>query len=461
MTSDQKAAKLLLYYQSHPVEAIEQLFGVQLDAQQIELVTKAHKTDARVAVKSCQGAGKTATLVWLSLYYLLTLEDCRILIASPSAQQLHRVFHSELLKWQSKMAAPFKDFFEIMKETFYIKGKPYQMASLVTASVANQENLAGGHSKSYVVMVDEASGLEEKSFDTLLGTLGSSDNAKFILTSNPVRNAGRFYEIFARENERWDRLTFNAFDSAQCKGSWIKDIEAMYGKDDDNYKIRVLGDFGVMGQAQFFKADVVELAQRNTLEFSQYHNFAKVIGCDVARYGDDSTVLVLRQGPKLLDIREFKNLSTMEVAAKVVAMQNEHMAAQIYVDSIGVGAGVYDRLEELHLPVSEVIVSQKPTDPRRYANLRSQLYGNTNEWLENGADIPLSSELSSQLNGTVYTHNTKMQIQLMSKKDIKKSGLPSPDIVDALALTFADGAYGFQSAKTKPRKIVKRSYCYA
>ncbi len=447
-----KIAELLMVYKDNPVLAIESLFGVTVDSQQTDLILAACEPNARCSVKSAQGCGKTATLVWLSIYFLLTLEDCRVLITSPSAQQLSRVFHSELQKWHYKMPEPFKSFLDIKKETFNIVGKDYQMASLVTGSPTNQESLQGGHSLNYVILADEASGLEELVFDTLLGTLGAGEG-KFIMTSNPVRNSGRFYEIFSRENPRWTRLTFDAITSTQCQQPWIDDMKEMYGEDDDNYQIRVLGNFGRMGENQFFRSNLIEEATKNELDFTSYHNFPVVAGVDVARYGQDSTVLVLRQGPKLLEIKEYRGLSTMEVAAKVVEFYNRYHPSSIFIDGIGIGAGVVDRCEELNLPVVDVVVSSKSSDPRKYANLRSQLYGRLGEWLENGADIPYNKELSSQLNSTSYTYNGKMQIQLMTKKDIKSSGLPSPDIVDSISLTMAGGTYGFVSATAQPRQV--------
>jgi len=453
-----KLVTLLAHYKSHPIEAIEQLFSVTLDSQQRALVTCATKQHARVAVKSSQGAGKTATLVWLSMYFLLTDEDCRILVTAPSSQLLSRVFHSEFLKWHSKMPKIFQDFFEILKESVYIKGRPYQVLNMVTGSPSNLTSLQGGHSLSYTVIADEANGITEKVFDTLLGTLGSSSTSRFLMTANPVLNHGRFYEIFAKENKRWDRLTFNALDSAQSSDAWIQDMAEQYGEDSDNYKIRVLGTFGRFGENQFFDSDYIEEAVRNNLDIATYNEYPIVAGLDIARDGADSTVFVARQGPKLLDITEYNGLSTMEVAAKAVDYVAAWHPVSIMVDAIGVGAGTYDRMVELGLPAREVIVSQKPSNPKMYGNLRAQIYGEMRDWLYNGADIIDDSELLSQLNSTAYTYNQKMQIMLLSKREIKRMGLPSPDITDSIALTFAPLVYGYIGSNIKPRNInrVKR-----
>jgi len=450
----EKLASLLAYYKENPIEAIEALFSVTLDEQQRSFVRAACSPHSRVACKSSQGAGKTATLVWLSMYYLLTDDDCRILISAPSSQLLSRVFHSEFLKWHSRLPQVFQDFFEILKESVYIKGRPYQMLNMVTGSPSNLASLQGGHSRSYTVILDEANGIQsDEIFNTLLGTLGASPVTRFLMTANPVHNRGFFYEIFAKENPRWTRLTFNAIDSTQSSDSWIQEMKDQYGEDDDNYKVRVLGLFGRFGENQFFDSDSINEAVSNQLSEGSYSQYPIIAGLDIARYGQDSTVFTARQGPKLLDITEYKGLSTMEVAGKAVDYYHKWHPVSLMVDTIGVGAGSYDRMIELGLPAKEVIVSNRPSDPKMYGNLRAQIYGEMREWLYNGADVIDHPELLSQLNATAYTYNNKMQIMLLSKKDIKRMGLPSPDITDSIALTFAPMVYGFIGNNIKPRQV--------
>jgi len=135
-----------------------------------------------------------------------------------------------------------------------------------------------------------------------------------------------------------------------------------------------------------------------------------------------------------------------------------HSPSKIFVDSIGVGAGTYDRCKQLKLPVAEVIVSNKSSEPNVYCNLRAQVWGKMRDWLNNGADIPTysrdrDSNLASQLTNMQFFYNSKMQLQLMSKKDLKKLGYESPDIADSLSLTFADAVYEGKSRHFTKRPI--------
>jgi len=462
MSLTTKTATLLNIWRKDPLLAMKQLYGVTPDDQQAAFILKAVKQGCRIAVKSAQGAGKTSTLVWLSFYFLLTLDDCRILITSPSANQLHRVFHAEALKWHDKMPTIFKEFFEITQSRISIKGKAFQKADLVTASAENQENLAGGHSENYIILADEASAIEEPVFDVLQGTLGTGGGGRFIMTANPVRNSGRFYEIFSMQKKIWQTLTFDAFNSGQINSSWIEEMADFYGVDSDRYKVRVLAQFPRVSEEQFIPTDLVEAAMRRVLTPSMYNGYPKYCGVDVARFGSDSTVFTIRQGPMVLDIAKYDGLDTTEVSAYLMDYYHKHKPEKIFIDAIGIGAGVFDQSKHMGLPVVEVVVSTKSSDPKMYFNLRSQLWGELRDWLNNGASLPDDDrKIKAQLCGMTYGFNNRFQIQLANKKDMKKMGLESPDIPDSLSLTFAANTFAYSPAAMGARKVVPSRYLWA
>ncbi len=466
--SQKQIQELQKIWQKNPLLGIKQLFQVEPTEQQKGLILDAWHPQARSACASCQGAGKTATLVWLTFLFLLTQPDCRVLITSPSYQQLTRVFHAEACKWHAKMPEDFKDFFEITKENIKIKSRPHIFASLVTASAENEESLQGGHSESYVVLADEASGIDEKVFDLLLGTLSTGKGGRFVMTSNPLRSAGRFAECFSKESMqkehggKWTTMHFSAYDSPNINKDWIEEMKSTYGEDSDIFRVRVLGQFPRASNSQFFPTDLISSAIKNRVDEMYFGRFPRISGADIARFGDDSTVFVTRQGPKLLDITEYRGLDTMEVAGKLVEYRNLQRAQVVAIDAIGIGAGVYDRCRQLGLPTIPVVVSNKSTEPQQYLNLRSQLYGHTKQWLENGAQLPMNEDMRQQFLSMQYGYNPKMQVQLMAKKDIKKLGLPSPDIVDAIALTFVQECLNTQgSFNQKPRRIIAPQVLWA
>lgn len=458
-----KLAKLLLYYSDKPILFAKQVCNMQLTKQQEALITVAARYESRVACKSATGTGKTTTLAILIFHQLCTQPDCKIIATSPSAGQLERGLRSELEKIHNLMEPDFKDLFELMSDVIYVKGKKKtQFCSLVTGSASNKESLAGVHADKVLIVVDEASAISEEIYDTLVGNLTTAGSS-LVQTSNPVRSSGPFYNLWANpENMKiWTLLTFTAFDAPRVADSWIELVKAEYGDDSDFYRMRVLGEFPKASSESFIRTADAEEAIKHISLPGEYKHFPKVMGVDVARFGDDATVFVLRQGPKILDIEKIRGLDTMEVSARVVEYYHLHQPSTIYIDAIGIGAGVFDRCKELKLPVVDVIVSSKPNDPKRYSNLRSELWGLMREWLKNGADIPNDLELKNQLISMQYGYNSKMQIQLMSKRDLKKKlGLESPDIPDAISLTMAASTFTYSPRRAGIRKVVKSKFLW-
>ena len=455
-----KLVALQLYYKDHPVEFVRHMFKVEPTQQQIDLLISATQPHARVAVKSATSTGKTTTLAWLTFLFLLCFPDCKGLVTAPTASQLERVFRSELNKWHGLMDRTFYNMFEIMSDRIFIKGKKEtQFFSWLTGSVENKESFAGLHAQKVVLFVDEASALPTAIFDTLYGTLSSGDTS-FVLVSNPVRAEGAFYNLFQipEEENKWKCLTFTSFDSPNVDKSWIEEMRAYYGEDHDFWKMRVLGEFPIVSEAQFIPLNYVEAAIKNILAPSQYQNFPRVLGVDIARFGNDSSVVVDRQGPKVHKVLSFSGLDTIQFAEQVLNYYNtqKKQFSCLAIDGIGVGAGVVDQLKRFSLPIMDVNVGTKSTDIKTYANLRAQLWGEMKDWLQI-ADIPNDSELRDQLISINYAFNSKMQILLESKKDMKRRGLQSPDKADALSLTFAPQVFDFTSHKKRPRQVVKQA----
>ena len=463
LTPTDKLVKLQLYYRDHPVEFIRQVFHAEPTDQQIDLINLAVKGNSRVAVKSCTSSGKTTTLAWLTFYFLLCYPNCRGLVTAPTASQLFRVFRSELVLWHNRMEPIIADLFEIMAEKIFVKGrKDTQYCSWVTGSPENKESFAGLHAAKVFIFVDEASALPSAIFDTLYGTLSSGDTS-FVLVSNPVRAEGAFYNLFQipEDQSKWDRLTFTSFGSPNVDLEWIEEMRTYYGEDHDFWKMRVLGEFPLMSETQFISVDLVETALQNTRMFSDYCNYPRILGCDVARFGSDSSVIIDRQGPKVFPALSFKGLDTVEFAEKILAYynSNKRVHQQVCIDGNGLGAGVVDTLRRFDIPILDINSGNKAVDFKTYGNLRAQLWGEMRDWLHM-ADLPNDSDLRDELLAINYAFNNKMQVILEAKKDMKRRGKPSPDIADALALTFAANLFSYTQKKKKPRQIINSRYLW-
>lgn len=465
MKSDQEKLDYLVgIYKDNPVLFVKSVIGFDLTEQQTKLIEAAHKMDARVACKSATGTGKTTTLACLILHQLITQPSCKILATAPSSGQLKRGLRSELELLHGRMQPLFKNQYELQQDVVYLTGKKgTQFCSLVSADTSNQESLAGFHAKKVLVLMDEASAIEQEKYDTLVGNL-TTKGSSLIQISNPVRSDGPFRNLWAKpENQKlWELITLDAFHSPLISKEWIDMIRAEYGEDSDFWRMRVLGEFPTTSEDTFFNTEDVYAAANRKLKITEYVNYPKVVGVDVARFGSDKTVFLLRQGPKVLDIQKFDGLDTTEVGQELAAYYHIHKPEMIYVDGTGVGSGVVDRCKALGLPYVDVVVGGKSSDPLTYANLRAQLYGSMKDWIRNDGDIPDDEDMVNEFCSMRYAFTKKGQIQLMSKKEIKgKLGLPSPDIIDALSMTFSDAVFERGRVKYIKKRIIKRSnYCW-
>ncbi|WP_447593542.1 hypothetical protein [Aquipseudomonas campi] len=169
---------------------------------------------------------------------------------------------------------------------------------------------------------------------------------------------------------------------------------------------------------------------------------AHVVGVDPARFGDDSTAIIHRQGRKAWGLKKVDKFDTMEVVGIIVRMlEDDRTIRMVFVDIGGLGAGIYDRLVELGYGdrVTAVNFGSKATDERKYFNKRSEMWGEMAEWVADmiTPSVPDDDKLHADLTAPGYSHSSNGQIKLDSKEKIKKELGKSPDAGDALALTFA------------------------
>ena len=201
------------------------------------------------------------------------------------------------------------------------------------------------------------------------------------------------------------------------------------------YRSRVLGEFPALGADSLISLDHVEAAMRKARERD---GSGTVMSVDVARFGDDQTVLALSDGGAVLDMVSYYGLDTMEVAGRVVVKYNEWSPTMgIFVDDVGVGAGVLDRLRELKLPASGTNVGRAARDKKTFLNLRAEGYWNLRELLAKGlVALPPDDDLAAQLVSVKYGYNSRGLLQIESKDDARGRGLPSPDRADAVMLGY-------------------------
>ena len=217
------------------------------------------------------------------------------------------------------------------------------------------------------------------------------------------------------------------------------------------YPANVNEAFQASGEDVFISPDIV-LEARNRANVGYG---AKVLGVDPSGEGKDRTVFVWRHGDKLVEYDTESRSDLMEIVGTVI--KHIHDVDAVFIDAIGIGAGIVSRLKELGFgsKVFAVKGSNKPDSEDEYYNKRAECWGRMRDWLVSGASIPNSDDLHADLTMLLWKYDSNGRIRLESKEDLRKRGVPSPDIADALAYTFA---YPVRDEKFSEVKVVKTDY---
>jgi hypothetical protein len=416
----------------------------------------------RIARTSGHGIGKSALVAWIILWAISTFEDTKGVVTANTENQLKTKTWAELSKWHRLFIA--RELFEMAATALYSKDPLHERTwriDMVPWSERNTEAFAGLHNsnKRILIVFDEASAIPDVIWEVTEGAL-TDKNTQIIwcVFGNPTRNKGRFRECFTggKFARRWNHL---AIDSRTVPGTnltqfneWVED----YGLDSDFVRVRVRGIFPRADAISFIGWELAQAAIDRALPAypdGTYNPAPVVIGVDVGRFGDDPTVIYPRQG---LDARSrepviLRGMDLMHQASRIVEVVNLYHASAVMVDGGGVGGGLVDRLRQLRVPVWEVDFGSSPDGTNvdsmtRYFNKRAEIWGAVKDWLSRGCipndlrgyDITLQDELT----GPTFSYaGDDMEIQLERKKDMRRRGVPSPNVADALACTFAYNIY--------------------
>ena len=397
----------------------------------------------RIAVASGHGVGKTALVSWIILWALATMRDTRGVVTASNEPQLRTRNRAELEKWHRLCRA--REFFELTATALIRKDPSYEKTwrlDMLPWNPYKAEAFAGLHNagRRVLVVFDEASVIDPIIFQTV-EPVATDANTEVIWCcfGNPLHNTGPFRECFGRFAHRWKRFHVDSREVGISDKDQIAQWAADYDEDSYFFCTRVRGLFPSAGSVQFIPTDLVEGAM--VREVQAMPNDPLVLGVDVARYGEDSSVIFARQGMDARSILpiEVKGVSTVRLVELILNFCMQHRVDLIFVDGSGVGGGVVDHLMKHNLPVEDVQFGGKAIGNNsqvRYANKRVEMWGTLRDALPYLA-LPNRPDLRDQLIGPEYEINLRGEFQLERKEDMRRRGLASPDIADALALTFA------------------------
>jgi hypothetical protein len=411
---------------------------------------------ARLAIASGRGIGKSALVSWLTIWMLSSRIGSTTIVSANSEAQLRSVTWAEITKWLAmslnshwfEIAAtrimPAKWLTELVERDLK-KGTRYWSVEGRLWSEENPDAYAGVHNFDGVMLIfDEASGIPDSIWSVSDGFFTENTPHRFHLAfSNPRRNTGYFYETFHSKRAFWQTRVIDARDVEGTDKNLYQRIIDEYGPDSYQASVEVYGNFPSEGDDQFIGSNLVDDAMKRTP--AKDATAPIVIGVDPARFGADATVIAVRQGRDILELRRHRGADTMEVAGHVIDAIEQYKPALVCIDEGGLGAGVVDRLKEQRYKIRGVNFGNKAKNQTMWGNKRAEMWGAMRDWLKTG-HIPSDRFLKTDLISPRTKPDSKGTLFLESKKDMKARGLASPDAADAIAVTFA-----FPVASTDPR----------
>ena len=398
----------------------------------------------RYSTASGHGIGKSAMVAWIILWIMNTRPMARGIITANTGDQLRTRTWAELAKWNSMSIT--KHWWVITSGmgslSFYHKDfRETWRADGQTCREENSEAFAGLHNKGSTpfYIFDEASAIPAKIFEVREGGLTDGEPMVFDF-GNPTRNSGPFFDnMVGNKRHFYKRRFIDSRDVEITNKKQLQDIIDMFGADSDQAKVRVYGQFPDQSSAQLIPSSYYD----DNVEFDVHvaKHQPLIMGVDVARFGDDQTVIWMRRGRDAAthndwDRQIMREADTLQVAGRVGEIARQFNPDIINVDGGGVGGGVVDTLRGWGFDVNEINFGGKASE-RGYFNKRAEMWAKMRDALAEGVRLPDMPDLRADLTSLEYSWSPKNDLVLEKKEDAKKRGLKSPDLADALALTWA------------------------
>lgn len=446
--------KAIRYYASHPVEYVQDIIKVNPDPEQSKIL-RSLVNNQMTSVRSGHGIGKSAVEAWAVIWFMTTRDFPKIPCTAPTQHQLFDILWAEISKWRRNNPALERDLIWT-KEKLYMRGYPEEWFA-VARTASKPDALQGFHAENVLYIIDEASGVDDKIFEPVLGSL-STNGARLLMCGNPTQLSGFFYESHHKNRASYKTFHIDGRNSSRVDQDYVDMIINMYGEDSDVFRVRVAGEFPLAEDDVFIPMPLI----MKSIE-TEYHPTPNPlmisIGCDVARFGDDKTVIGYRVDEKVEFWKKRRGQDTMKTADDIMelAMMLEQKykpdeTIPVKVDDSGVGGGVVDRLKQLKrlnpgrfdfIDIFPVHFGQKIKhkfydDSTTYmmSVVKNLLQPYDEEGNRKPVEIilPEDDNLIAQLSGRKYAMQDNGKLRVESKKVMKARGVPSPDEADCVLL---------------------------
>jgi len=443
---DLDAGSKLKEWREHPDQFVREVFHAVPDPKQ-DRVLKDFPLCQQQVLKASKGTGKTTVEAWLAWNFLLTRPNPKIAATSLSASMLRDNLWTEMARWQAESKI-LQTAFSWTAERIYANEAPetWWMAARSWAASANKDQqantLAGLHAEYIMFVLDESGAMPDAVMVSAEAAMSSCKEGHIIQAGNPTHLEGPLYRACTSDASRWHVYTMTGDPddperSPRVSIDWARSQIAAYGKDNPWVLINVFGKFPPSSLNSLIGPDEVQEAMCRVYKESDIETSARVLGIDVAREGDDSSVIFPRQGIQAFVPFQYYNLTSVQGGALVNQKWTDWNADAAFIDATGgFGAGWVDNLGLLGKSPIGIHFSSSANNAGRYFNKRAEMAFECVEWIKGGGALPKIPALSGELTNTTYLFKGD-RLLLEPKESVKSKLGRSPDFFDALMLTFA------------------------
>lgn len=416
----------------------------------------------RISIRAGHGVGKSAACSVAVVWHMVTRYPQKTVVTAPAAGQLFDVLYPEIKTRVSQLPPFVRDLFVVFTDRIVLKAEldrkiEESFVSAKTSSIDRPEAMAGVHSENVLLIFDEASGIPEAVYGAAAGSM-SGHSAVTILIGNPTRNSGFFHSTHHELRANWHTMHVSCVGNRLVSEDFINDTRERWGEKSNEYRVKVLGEFPLAEDRVLIAKELVDAAMVRDVVLDP--KAPLLFGVDVARFGDDRSVICKRQGNIVIEVKAQRGLDLMGLVGWVASEARTDMPAEIMVDSIGLGSGVADRLRELGFNVRDVNVSEVSSMNQSAYRLRDELWLAVKDWLNRrSCKLPRDEVLAQELVSVAYDYHSTGAIKVESKDSLKNRLKRSPDMADALCLTFAgeSALVGGRAPSWVPGKPLRRS----
>lgn len=441
-----------------PISFVREVLGVEPDEWQADVLKDLEDLDRvgfmRVATVASKGPGKSTLDAWVALWYLVTHPRAKGAATSITGDNLADGLWAELSKWQKR-----SDFLmstlewtqgalsaRESPEDWFLSARTWPREGSVEAQA---DTLAGLHADHMLFIIDEAGGVPSgvaAAADAGLANAhpGSGRTALLLISGNPTHLEGPLYEACTTDAKNWRVHRVNGDPrnpkrSPRVSVEWAQGLIDKWGYEHPVVLVNVRGMFPAVQSNKLLGPQEVQAAIERVVLPHDIAEEPKILGVDVARFGDDASVATLRQGVACFAPWEFRGLSTVQLAQQVARLAVKHKVAMVAVDTSGIGGGVADNLALMDLGGAQLVAvdfGSAALDSKDYINHRTEIWVRMAEWVRSKGVLPDVPQLRADLCGPTYDFAPDGRRALETKKAMKKRGLSSPDYGDSLAVTF-------------------------